>query len=100
MMKNANGERRRTMLFARRVTELTDNEMGEGGKRKQDAKNDGRIEKGLFKPATRVETGAEVVSTESSSKAGSRPLQYDCNDEEGREDNLHIRQYCRDFHAL
>ena len=77
---------------------LTDKDIHECGQRKQDAEDNGSLEECLLKPPARVETGAEVVSTECPSEACSRTLQEDCRDEEDREGDLHVRQYHRDFH--
>lgn len=79
---------------------LTDKDIHECRQSKQDAEDNGSLEECLLKPSARVETGAEVVSTESTPKACSGSLQEDRNDEEDRESDLHVWQYRRDFHGF
>lgn len=79
---------------------LTDKDIHECRQSKQDAEDNGSLEECLLKPPARVETGAEVISTESTPKACSGSLQEDRNDEEYRESDLHVWQYRRDFHGF
>lgn len=79
---------------------LTDKDIHECRQSKQDAEDNGSLEERLLKPPARVETGAEVVSTERTPEARSGALQQDRSDEEDREGDLHVWQYRRDFHGF